>query len=274
MYPHHSLSKLLITCAVLALLLSACQTANPSGNPAPGQPSAATLTPAAPTQAPAQAAKVPATTTGEISLDLSGVAQGQTVEIVPAVPGTPSSPYWEAAPQYRRVTLQGYPVTIHTMKPQIFIYPVADLLKTNEMAGKVATGLEGQLKVRQPVDPMPFLPLNNARQVMFAQVQFLDFKNGKGERFLTQFGQGPVPVNNLELIYTFQGLTSDGKYYIAAVLPVTHPDLPATNNAAANQNDFQAGLAKSLTLLGQQPVTSFTPDLAKLDALIKSIEIK
>ena len=64
---------------------------------------------------------------------------------------------------------------------------------------------------------------------MHVQVQYLDFKSGTGVRFLTQFNNGMAPVNNHDLIYTFQGLTSDGKYYIAAVLPVTHPDLPANS---------------------------------------------
>jgi hypothetical protein len=123
---------------------------------------------------------------------------------------------------------------------------------------------------------MPFLPLFNASQVMHAQVQYLDIKNGKSVRFLTQFDQAPLPVNNFELIYTFQGLTSDGKYYIAAVLPVTHPELPATEQVSAQQaaelNDFPAYLTKTVTWLDQQPSGSFTPDLANLDALIQSIE--
>jgi hypothetical protein len=115
-------------------------------------------------------------------------------------------------------------------------------------------------------------------QVVYAQVQYLDFKNGQGVRFLTQFDQAPIPINNYELIYTFQGLTSDGKYYIAVVLPVTHPELPATQQVSEQQademNDFPAYLAKTTAWLGQQPGSSFTPDLAMLDALIKTIEVK
>jgi hypothetical protein len=97
-------------------------------------------------------------------------------------------------------------------------------------------------------------------------------------RFLTQFDQGPLPINNAELIYTFQGLTDDGKTYIAAVLPVTHPGLLASQQFSAQQaaelNDFSAYLAKTVTWLDQQPSGSFTPDLAKLDDLIQSIEVK
>ena len=109
---------------------------------------------------------------------------------------------------------------------------------------------------------------------MHAQVQFLNFNHGTGVRYLTQFDQGILPINNYELIYTFQGLTSDGKYCIAAVLPVTHPDLPA--DAAVNSdlaNDFQSYLSQTVTMLNEQPADSFTPDLNALDALIRSLEI-
>jgi hypothetical protein len=267
------LSILLIACAAFLLLLSACQPVNLPTSLPPVQPTATTL-PAQPPAAP----QPPSGASADFTIDLSGVAQDQTVETVAAVPASADRPYWEAAPQHRRVTLQGYPVTSHLLKQQIFIYPVADLAEFNEGAGRMATDLQALLQARQPVDRMPFLPLFNASQVMHAQAQYLDFKNGKGVRFLTQFDQAPLPVNNFELIYTFQGLTSDGKYYIAAVLPVTHPDLPATQQVseqqAAELNDFPAYLTKTVAWLDQQPSDSFTPDLAKLDALIQSIEVK
>jgi hypothetical protein len=276
------LSILLIAFAVIALLLSACQSANASTSLPTAQPAATQLpadTPVAlATQTPAQATQLPSSSSGDITLDLSGVAQDQTVETVAAVPASAGGPYWEAAPQYSRVTLQGYPVGNHLLKPQIFIYPVADLASANENAGKIAANLQALLQTRQAGDYLPFLPLFNAQQVMHPQVQYLDFKNGNGVRFLTQFDQAPLPINNYELIYTFQGLTSDGKYYIAAVLPVTHPELPATQQVSAQQaaelNDFPAYLTKTAAWLEQQPSGSFTPDLAKLDALIQSIVVK
>jgi hypothetical protein len=70
---------------------------------------------------------------------------------------------------------------------------------------------------------------------MHVQVQYLDFKNGKGVRFLTWYSQGIMPVNNHELIYTYQGLTGDGTYYVAAVLPVNHPSLPADGKVTGNE---------------------------------------
>jgi hypothetical protein len=287
----HPISILLIACAVIPSLLSACQPMGVSNSPTLVQPTetlppvqtpAATQQPtdkpvAQNTQTPAQATQPPAGISGDITLDLSGIAQGQTVETVAATPPGAGEPYWEAAPQYRRMTLQGYPVADHLMKPQIFIYPAEDLAGFNETAGKMVTDLQALLQSQQPVERMPFLPLYNAAQVMHAQTQYMDFKNGKGVRYLTQFDQAPLPLNNYELIYTFQGLTNDGKYYIAAVLPVTHPDLPNTQQVSAQQademQDFSAYLAKTVAWLDQQPGSSFNPDLTKLDAMIQSIEI-
>ncbi len=226
---------------------------------------------ALPTQPPSGAS-------GEITLDLSGVAQDQTVETVPAVAASAGGPYWEAAPEYRRVNLQGYPVTSHLIKPQIFVYPVADLAAANAGMGQMAADLQALLGTQQAAEPLPFLPLFNAQQVIHPQVRYLDFRNGQGVRYLTQFDQAPLPINNYELLYTFQGLSSDGKFYIAAVLPVTHKELPATQQVSAQQEadlkDFPAYLARTSAWLDEQPSGSFTPDLAKLDALIQSIEVQ
>ncbi len=164
------------------------------------------------------------------------------------------------------------------MKPQIFIYPVADMPEFNTAAASIASDLKSLLEDRQIKDYLPFLPMYNAAQVMHSQVEYLEFTNGSGVRFLTQFDQAPLPINNTELIYTFQGLTSDGKYYVAAVFPIIHADLPDTNQAnAQTQSDleeFPTYLAETVAWLEQQPDTSFTPDLSVLDALIQSIEVK
>ena len=272
------MKRLFFTLILFSLLLAACQPASiatPVATLPPTEPSLAT---AEPTQAPVQATLAPTATGKEITLNLSGLAQSMTVETIPAVPASDDHPYWEAAPEHLQVTLEGYPVSNHLMKAQIFIYPVDRFSEFNQAAGQIAGDLPALLKSHDAVDVMPFLPLFNAQQVMHAQVQYMDFKNGNGVRFLTQFDQAPLPINSYELIYTFQGLTSDGKYYVAAVLPVSHPDLPANQQVndemAAKLSDFPAYLAETVAWLEQQPANRFTPDLAALDALIQSIEVK
>ena len=126
---------------------------------------------------------------------------------------------------------------------------------------------------------MPFLPLFNAQQVIHSNVQYLDFLDGQGLRYLTEFDQAYIPINNYELIYTYQGLTGDGKYYVAAVLPLNHPTLPADESVTGNEppefsSDFPAYLANVVETLNPQAANTFTPDLTQLDAMMSSLEIK
>lgn len=214
-----------------------------------------------------------------ISLETGSIAAGFQSETVAAVSASDAVPPWEVLPEYTRVTLQGYPISDHLMKPQIFIYPVKDLQTVNEGADSIIASLQTLLQSRQEMANMPFLPMFNAAQVMHAQVQYLNFKNGQGLRYLTEFAQGMLPINSQELIYTYQGITNDGKYYVAMILPVNHPSLPANGKVTGNEpaeftSDFRTYVANITSLLNSQAANTFTPDLAQLDSLSSSVEIK
>ncbi len=249
------------------LMLSACGPAAPATSPQPTEPPAiATVVPVIEPSMEAAA---------DITLDYSAVAQDVTIETVPAQPASPDLPYWEAGPEYRLLTLQGYTIANHLHKPQIFIYPVADLATANEGMGVIAGDLQALLQTQQTGVYLPFLPIFNAQQVLHTQLEYIDFMSGQGVRFLTQYDQGILPINNYELFYTFQGLTSDRKYYIAAILPVTNPELPDDSQVDESlMDDFQGYLSRMITLLNEQSASSFTPDLNTLDTMISSIEIR
>jgi len=97
-------------------------------------------------------------------------------------------------------------------------------------------------------------------------------------RFLTQFDQAPLPINNFELIYTFQGLMDDGKYYIAAIFPITHPRLPDDNIVDSaqefNPKAFSAEMADSVMKLSNFSDFDFSPNLSQLDDVVRSIYVK
>ena len=99
------------------------------------------------------------------TMDTGNLTNGFQIETVAAVPASANGPYWELLPEYTRVTLQGYPLSNHLMKPQIFIYPVNDLEKVNEGAGRIVASLQTLLQSPQEIPNMPFLPLFNAAQV-------------------------------------------------------------------------------------------------------------
>lgn len=271
----------LLTAFLAISLLSACSTVVSTTPPPDPTATSAPMATSEPTAViAATATTVPAADGAlDISLDTSNLAASFQVETVAAVPASENAPYWEVLPEYTRVTLQGYPISNHLMQPQIFIYPVPALAEVNEGAGQIVASLQTLLQSPQETPTMPFLPLFNAAQVLHTHVQYLDFNSGQGLRYVTEFAQGIVPINNYELIYTYQGLTSDGQYYVAAVLPVTHPSLPADGNVTGNEppeftSDFPAYLANVISALNPQAAGTFTPELTRLDAMMSSLEIK
>ncbi len=81
------------------------------------------------------------------------------------------------------------------------------------------------------------------------------------------------------MFYTFQGLTNDGKSYVAAVLPVYLNGLPSYPADTANlpqefTSDYATYLNSTANQLNQHSGSDYAPDLGMLDALVQSIEVK
>ena len=214
-----------------------------------------------------------------------GVAKDALSEMVSAVTDPNSSPWWELAPDHLEFTLTGYQLQDKFLKPQIFVYPAAELSEVNstgaEQIQKVKTILAGSPLTKET---MPVVPSFNAAQQIASHMQVIDFKNGRGVRFLTQYAQYPAPINNNELFYHFQGLTDDGKYYIVAVMPVTSSILaenekpespvpaggvPLPGGGVPDQAYYDA-VTGALDAMYED---SFNPSLFQLDALIQSITV-
>jgi hypothetical protein len=226
-------------------------------------------------------------------------ATGDSVwaELVPAQPAEPGPGMMWAPPEHMVFTFaynsgpQEHMPLGQYLPPeaQIHIYPVAGL---NAEVQPIAAALQ-QLLADQPdlsvyeitrpdsgVDQLglTMLPPSNAVQTLRAQMQYLSFAEGQGIRYLTQLSQGPVPLSNQDVFYTFQGLTADGATYVAAYFPVTLPALPDSPQLseaeyAALVEDWPGYLAQTLALLDEQPPAAFTPDLAALDRLIGRLSV-
>jgi len=204
------------------------------------------------------------------------LASGVSTEIAPSAEFISG----DVIPAHFLFTFEGYilPGTFH--EPHIYIYPVGAL----ESGGPTLAGTVADLRqflADRPTQPatIPFLPLFNAAQLLRTQIVYLDFQNGAGVRFLTQYAQAFIPINNNELFYTFQGLTGDDAYYIAAVLPVSHPSLPADESEIpggdfdAFADNFDAYIADTAQQLGAQDGSTFTPGLPSLDVMIRSLAV-
>jgi hypothetical protein len=155
---------------------------------------------------------------------------------------------------------------------------VKDFVKAYPDLHKAAMKLQRMIRER-PVEfnirDVPDIPENNSSPTILSRAQYLDFKSGSGILYLTQYAQEmlPNPVNNEELTCNFQGLTKDGKYYIAARLAITHPSLPKgidfTDDAQRDEQHLYLRKAeKELEGLTEE---SFQPSLKNLKALLSSI---
>ena len=104
---------------------------------------------------------------------------------------------------------------------------------------------------------------------------------------MTQYAQDVSPINNGGLFYHFEGLTSNGTYYIVAILPTQLPFLPVDNNPSsavptggvpfpqnnASGSDFQNYFKQVTDQINAAQPDQFNPTLTSLDALIQSISI-
>lgn len=215
-----------------------------------------------------------------------GVANDAQSEMVAATPGTEADPWWNIAPAHLLFKLTGYQLQGKMLEPQILVYPAEEYAQmVNSPAADQIERLKNILAgAGVSKDTLPAIGSFNAGQIFAAHIQQIDFKSGKGVRYLTQYAQYAAPVNNHELIYEFQGLTTDGKYYIIAVLPVSSsilaedakPEsaippggvaLPASGIAEAAYYDAVT------TALNAMYPDSFNPSLFQLDTLISSITV-
>jgi len=204
----------------------------------------------------------------------TGFNQAFLAEVAP----DPNLAPWDYNPDMIELDLNGYPVANQYHTPTIRIYPVADYIALEATIQTTVTDLQALLASQDPNPAsVPFLPRFNAAQMMQAQVSYLTFRNGQGVRFLTQYGQAFLPINNVSAIYAFSGLTDDGQYFISATFPITHPTFAADNMTEpaegweAFSNNYETYITNLETYLAGQPSNAFTPDLAVLDAMMESL---
>ena len=249
----------------------------------------ATDTPEQPTSSPEPTHDTAPTLISPPQADFGGVTffydpqiassvSGEEVSAVGSGQGAPR----EVQPAAIKFSFDGYPVADSINTPVILIYPVKDYQSVSDAAAKIIDELRQVIATHPqnfPAEGLPFLPSWNAAQMMHTKVAYFDFSNGTGVRYLTQYGQATSPINNRYLFYTYQGLTSDDKYYISAIFPVTNAILPPDSSVVPG-GDYQAFSDNFLTYLAgmqdkldAQPEDAFLPSLTMLDNMIKSITI-
>lgn len=202
-------------------------------------------------------------------------------------------------PEHIAFTLVGSYASGHKSSffaPEIHIYPIEAYKRALIISEKYVQQLEGdveKLKSLLSEEPtavnqaIPFLPFGiDATQSFRAHVKFVEFKDGKGVLFVTQYDIEPSLVNNSGLVYVFQGISNDGVYYISATFPITAPslNLPKEYETGTyedyklptvfgkdDEKNYSEYRAKMVRKLEELPPDKFEPGLNKFEELIRSL---
>lgn len=175
--------------------------------------------------------------------------------------------------------------------PRLYIIPVANMqsFPNGGYGLEQLSQLQGILgsKPSAITERMPVLPevinFDNG-EAFHSNMQYMNFQNGSGVRFLTEYSQVAFPVGKV-MSYIFQGLTNDGAYYVSLTLPISQTALDQYNApydaSISDEASYQAFVADyasylqgAVAILESTPNASFTPDLGKLDALVQSLNVK
>ncbi|NDJ86798.1 MAG: hypothetical protein GYB66_13005 [Chloroflexi bacterium] len=207
------------------------------------------------------------------------------------------TPFWSILPAHVQFDFIDYPALENAWhSPRLFVWPAdefdtyAEINPSLVMELDTLTALverindeEDHLDLSTYVtggfrsEALPLLPLMNAGQVFRSNIEILELEWGTGIRYVTFYSQALVPIMDTQLIYTFQGLSHDGQYYISAIFPVDSGLFPETDPQdldldaiAADYDNHVSQVALDLDALEDD---AFSPSLESLDEIILSIEI-
>ncbi len=118
---------------------------------------------------------------------------------------------------------------------------------------------------------LPYLPPINAGTIATGKASYLSFRNGLGICYLVHITQdGSAPDANSTL-YTFQGLTSDGNYYLAAFFPAFPTAIPAIQ--LPQGDDIRAYYLNLIDRFDGISNDAYTPNLDNLDKMLSSLSV-
>jgi hypothetical protein len=200
---------------------------------------------------------------------------------------------WFLDPEHIRISLTyGAKANLHVngqrddeATSQIDVYRVAELRDADSQDNMAKL----QAFLSHPDEPVgdrqvPLVPWFNAAPLIAAKVEPTQFETGEGMRFVTEYTQEAAPVTNGGLVYQFQGLTSDKRFYVIGLLPLRSDVLANDYEAPIPDGGVQfPGVdsrhlvdyyAQITEVLEANHSDDFSPSLDTLDSLVESIEVR
>lgn len=111
--------------------------------------------------------------------------------------------------------------------PQIYVFPVEEYRALSPIAAQQIDSLT-RLLVAQPAEvngSLPLLPMLGAIASFQTAPTYFDFRNGSGLSYVVRVDHDHSLQTGETLYYTFQGMTANGKYYVAAFFPLAAENL-------------------------------------------------
>ncbi len=229
-----------------------------------------------------------ATTAQDVKVELgvvkfvipAGLADSATLETTTREELPFVNPSMGPFPEHWVAQLKGYRFSATDFDPRIIIFHADEWA---EFDSGVIDGLrELHSHPDQPPDPHLFVFRFSA------QIYALSSARNTGIRYLTQYltGNGHA-INNQDIFYYYRGLSSDGGYYISAIMPVGAHFLQASSSSAAfmtagmiplpkdaDDETFSQYLQAVAQKINASKPEEWRPSLILLDELMRSVQIK
>ena len=227
-----------------------------------------------------------------IQMDLQGLATSYAWTVQPGNP-IPPGPGGQGFPPHILLTFddatpeevmanRGARMYIFPTQAYVNMYIAADNTIVADQVARleelIATAAD---RTTLPESPMPLLPPPSTYMDRWVQFLDLNFGVGEGVRYVSDASnrQQIGPWTNETTDYYYQGMTSDGVFYVSLFWPVATESLPNTYDDVpqdavdASQNPetnaaYQQDIKDTLNAL---PASAWVPDLSRLDAMVASL---
>jgi hypothetical protein len=120
---------------------------------------------------------------------------------------------------------------------------------------------------------LPFIPTLPHGQLIRARAHYVETDEVQGIAYITYSNAAREPFLSNQFSYTFQGLSTDGEYYISASMPLTTSLFPAELEGfdpVAFEAEWPEYLVESIASLNEAAPEDFEPALGVLDGLIET----
>jgi hypothetical protein len=214
------------------------------------------------------------------SLQISFVP-GDDITLYPegASASQPAPPHTE----FFLTTTTPYQNQAFVLADRLRVYRIADLAGYSTYYMDQVTTLQNILAEQPDLTTiertLPHMPFTSSQAIRIREA-YIETETLHGIRYMSEFLPGAVfPIGAGNFVYTFQALSSDGLYYVAADFHTSTslfpPDLSFMGYTQGNfemltEEYFQAAQA---VMDGAQPA-DFTPNLTVLDEIFASMEME